>query len=63
MSSFFDFLLTTFISELLKKMTPVEQAEVTNFATLVFARRKIQKLQLLTADISTQELLKLVEDS
>ncbi|NIR73154.1 hypothetical protein GWN42_31745 [candidate division KSB1 bacterium] len=51
------------MSELLKKMTPEEKAEVEAFAAFVLTRRNLQNLQLLTDDISTEELLKLVEDS
>lgn len=55
--------MTTNLSVLLKKMTPEEQTEVATFATFIIMRRKLQKLKLQTDDISTQELLKLVEDS
>jgi hypothetical protein len=55
--------MTTSLSELLSKMTPEEQTEVETFAAFVLTRRKLKKLELITDDISTQELLKLVEDS
>jgi hypothetical protein len=55
--------MTTSLSELLSRMTPEEQTEVETFAAFILTRRKLKKLELLTDDISTQELLKLVEDS
>jgi hypothetical protein len=36
------------LTQLLNKMTPQEQAEVSSFAAFVIARRKWQKLQLVT---------------
>ncbi|MFQ5605618.1 MAG: hypothetical protein ACE5HS_20290 [bacterium] len=49
--------------KLLDKMTPQEQAEVEAFAAFVVTRRKLKKLQVLTDDIPTKELMQLVEDS
>ena len=51
--------MPTQLSQLLVKMTPQEQAEVVSFAAFVMARRNF-KPQLLTNDISTQELMSLV---
>lgn len=50
-------------SELLDKMTPQEQAEVEAFAAFLLARRKVRKRRICTDDISTQELMRLVEES
>ena len=44
-------------------MTSQEQAEVETFAAFVIARRKLRNTQVLTDDISTQELMQIVEDS
>lgn len=55
--------MTTKILGLLERMTSEEQAEVETFAAFVIARRELQKLHILTDDISNQELLGLVEDS
>ena len=49
--------------QLLEKMTPQERVEVESFAAFVIARRELRKAQVLTDDISTQELMRLVEDS
>jgi len=49
--------------QLLEEMTPQEQAEVECFAAFVITRRKLQKPQVLTDDIPTRELMRLVEDS
>lgn len=48
---------------LIKNMTPQERAEVETFAAFVIARRKLQKLQIITDDIPTQELVQLVMES
>ncbi len=44
-------------------MTPQEQQEVESFMIYILARRKIRQQQLLTDDISTDELMQLVENS
>jgi hypothetical protein len=51
------------LSKLLEKLTPEEQAEVETFTMFVIARRNLQKLKILTDDISTEELTQLVMDS
>lgn len=48
------------LSRLLEKLSPEEQAEVETFAMFVIAKRNLQKLQVLTDDISTEELMQLV---
>jgi hypothetical protein len=48
---------------LLEKLTPEEQAEVEVIAMFVLVRRRLQKLQVRTDDISTEELARLVMDS
>ena len=47
------------LSRLLEKMTPQEQTEVENFAIYVITRRKLHEVQILTEDISTEELMQL----
>jgi len=44
-------------------MAPLERAEVETFAVFVIARRKLGNLPVLTNDISTQELMRLVMES
>ena len=51
------------LSQLLEEMTPQERAEVEAFATFVLVRRHLQQPQLLTEDISTQELTALIAAS
>ncbi len=51
------------LSKLLKSLTPAEQAEVETFAAFLLARRKLKKVQVLTDDVSTEELLRLVTDA
>jgi hypothetical protein len=51
------------LSQLLENMAPQERAEVETFAAFVIARRKLQKLSVLTDDIPTQELMQLVTES
>jgi hypothetical protein len=51
------------LSKLLEKLTPEEQAEGETFTMFVIARRNLQKLKILTDDISTEELTQLVMDS
>ena len=51
------------LSRLLEKLSSEEQAEVETFAMFVIAKRNLQKLQVLTNDISTKELTQLVMDS
>ena len=48
------------LAQLLEVMTPQERAEVEAFAAFVMVRRHIQQPQLLTDDISIQELTELV---
>lgn len=55
--------MTDKLLKLYEKMTPREQQEVESFIIFVLARRKLRKRQLLTDDISTDELMQLVEDS
>ena len=49
--------------QLLDAMTPQERAEVEAFAAFVIVRRQLQQPQLLTDDISVQELTELVAAS
>lgn len=51
------------LTQLLTEMTPEEQAEVEAFAVFVMVRRRLQQPQLLTDDISVQELTRLVAAS
>jgi hypothetical protein len=51
------------LAQLLKEMTPQERAEVEAFAAFVIVRRYLQQPQLLTDDISVQELTELVAAS
>ncbi len=51
------------LSKLLNSLTPTEQAEVETYAALLLARRKLKKVQVLTDDVSTEELLQLVTDA
>ena len=55
--------MTERLLKLCEKMTPQEQQEVESFVIFVLARRKLRKRQLLTDDISTDELMQLVENS
>ncbi len=48
------------LPQLLKELTPQEQAQVKTFAAFILARRKLQQPQLLTNDLSVQELTELV---
>ena len=51
------------LTQLLQEMTPQEQAEVEAFAAFVIVRRHLHQPQLLTDDISVQELTELVAAS
>ncbi|MFV9646716.1 MAG: hypothetical protein ACNYWU_12900 [Desulfobacterales bacterium] len=51
------------LSQLLDNMAPPERAEVETFAAFVVARRSLRNLSVLTDEISTQELMRLVMDS
>ena len=51
------------LTQLLEEMTPQEQAEVEAFAAFLIVRRQLQQPQLLTDDISVQELTALVAAS
>ena len=51
------------LTQLLQEMTPQERAEVEAFAAFVIVRRRLQQPQLLTDDISVQELTELVAAS
>ena len=55
--------MTKQILQIYEKMTPQEQQEVESFALFVIARRKLGKQQLLMDEISTNELLQLVENA
>jgi hypothetical protein len=48
------------LTRLLDEMTPQERAEVEVFAAFILIRRHLQQPQLLTNDISVQELTELV---
>jgi len=49
--------------QLVEKMTPQERTEVEVFSAFIIARRGLQKPQILTDDISVQELMELVTES
>ena len=49
------------VLSLLQKMTPEEQTEVETFAAFLLVRRNLKKVQVLTDDISIQEMTRLVE--
>ena len=51
------------LTQLLEEMTPQEQTEVEAFAAFLIVRRQLQQPQLLTDDISVQELTELVAAS
>ena len=51
------------LTQLLEEMTPQEQTEVEVFAAFLIVRRQLQQPQLLTDDISVQELTELVAAS
>ena len=51
------------LTQLLEAMTPQEQTEVEAFAAFLLVRRQLQQPQLLTDDISVQELTDLVAAS
>ena len=55
--------MTNKVLQLYEKMTPQEQSEVESFVIFILARRKLRKRQLLSDDISTDELMQLVENS
>jgi hypothetical protein len=55
--------MTKRFSQLLEEMTPQERAEVETFVAFVIARRNLRKPQMLTDDIPTPELMRLVEDA
>jgi len=48
------------LTQLLDEMTPQERADVEAFAAFLIVRRQLQQPQLLTDDISVQELTELV---
>jgi hypothetical protein len=49
------------LKTLLEKMTVEERAEVETFAAYLLVRRKLKDSQLLTDDVSLEELMRLVE--
>ena len=51
------------LAQLLDNMAPPERVEVEIFAAFVVARRSLRNLSVLTDEISTQELMRLVMDS
>jgi hypothetical protein len=51
------------LTQLLEEMTPQERAEVEAFAAFIIVRRRLQRPQLLTDDLSVQELTELVAAS
>lgn len=48
------------LTQLVKEMTPQEQAEVEAFAAFIIVRRRLQQPQFLTDDIAVREMAKLV---
>ena len=55
--------MNTTIAKLLEKLTPEEQAEIATFAMFILARRKLRKLEIATDEVSTEELMQLVENA
>jgi hypothetical protein len=55
--------MSTRLAQLVGEMTPQERAEVEAFAAFVIVRRQLQQPQLLTDDISVEELTELVAAS
>ena len=51
------------LSQLLDVMTPQERTEVEIFSAFLISRRKLQNLQVLSDDISINELMELVSKS
>ena len=51
------------LTQFFAAMTPQERAEVEAFAAFIIGRRQLQQPQLLTDDISVQELTELVATS
>jgi hypothetical protein len=51
------------LTQLLAAMTPQEQTEVEAFAAFLIVRRQLQQPQVLSDDISVQELTELVAAS
>jgi alkylhydroperoxidase family enzyme len=51
------------IERLLENLTPQEQAELEAFAAFLIARRTLGHYQVLTDDISAEELLELIMQS
>lgn len=51
------------LSQLFDNMAPQERAEVETFAAFVIARRKLKTISVLTDEIPTQELMRLVMES
>jgi len=51
------------LKDLLERLTPQEQAELEAFAAFLVARRTLQAPQLLTDDISSEELINLAASS
>ena len=51
------------LPRLLENMTPRERGEVETFAAFVIARRKLQCYRVLSDEIPTQELMKLVMEA
>jgi hypothetical protein len=52
--------MSTILLKLVESLTAEEQAEVESFALYVLARRNLKNLNVLTDDVSTQELMSLV---
>jgi hypothetical protein len=57
------YIMTKTLRNLYEEMTPEEQSELEAFALFMIARRKFRKQQILTNDISIEELMNLVEKS
>jgi len=52
--------MSTKLAQLFTEMTPQERTEVESFAAFLIARRRLQQPQVLTDDVSVQELTELV---
>lgn len=55
--------MTKRISRLLDHLTPQEQSELEAFAAFLIARRTLEHAQILTDDISAEELMEFVMHS
>jgi len=55
--------MATWITQLLDRLTPQEQAKLETFAAFLIARRRLENSPMLTDDLSAVELLELTRQS